>query len=248
MGYRMRRAFTLIELLVVIAIISILAAVLFPVFATAREKARMSSCMSNQKQMGTTLLMYAQDFDEVIPQEAWLTGTYTLFDSLETYYAGRGLAKNPFLACPSDPSPYNTSATGRYLSYVVNAVYWGDSKPGGIGGIFNCPLSTIQEPSGTVWVGDGGPLMVSSAIQNRFQVPCLSNNGLAGCSLVLDTSTDVPKLGDGSTSNPQGAFYGRHSGGLVVDFLDGHTKWLSLQQLATKNSVGNYPYFTTTAD
>ena len=60
-------AFTLIELLVVIAIISILAAILFPVFAQAREKARQSACLSNEKQMGLALMAYAQDFDERFP-------------------------------------------------------------------------------------------------------------------------------------------------------------------------------------
>ena len=61
------RGFTLIELLVVIAIIAILAAILFPVFAQAREKARQTSCLSNVKQMGTGLMMYAQDYDESYP-------------------------------------------------------------------------------------------------------------------------------------------------------------------------------------
>ena len=59
-----RRGFTLIELLVVIAIIAILAAILFPVFARAREKARQTSCLSNMKQLGLGMLMYAQDYDE----------------------------------------------------------------------------------------------------------------------------------------------------------------------------------------
>jgi len=62
-----RRAFTLIELLVVIAIIAILAAILFPVFAQARAKARSISCLSNQKQIGTGLMMYTQDYDETYP-------------------------------------------------------------------------------------------------------------------------------------------------------------------------------------
>jgi prepilin-type N-terminal cleavage/methylation domain-containing protein/prepilin-type processing-associated H-X9-DG protein len=63
----MKKAFTLIELLVVIAIIAILAAILFPVFAQAREKARAVACISNLKQLGTAAMMYAQDFDEVFP-------------------------------------------------------------------------------------------------------------------------------------------------------------------------------------
>ena len=62
-----RRGFTLIELLVVIAIIAILAAILFPVFAQAREAARKSTCLSNEKQIGMGVLMYIQDYDERIP-------------------------------------------------------------------------------------------------------------------------------------------------------------------------------------
>src|SRR5262249_50119335 len=62
-----RSAFTLIELLVVIAIIAILAAILFPVFAQARERARMSACISNMRQIGSGLMMYVQDYDETFP-------------------------------------------------------------------------------------------------------------------------------------------------------------------------------------
>src|SRR6476469_6362896 len=61
-------AFTLIELLVVIAIIAILAAILFPVFAQARDKARQSACLSNTKQIGTAITLYAQDYDETLPE------------------------------------------------------------------------------------------------------------------------------------------------------------------------------------
>src|SRR5688500_17220008 len=64
-----RRAFTLIELLVVIAIIAILAAILFPVFAQARESARRTSCTNNMKQVTTAVLMYSQDYDEVLPYQ-----------------------------------------------------------------------------------------------------------------------------------------------------------------------------------
>ena len=66
-----RSAFTLIELLVVIAIIAILAAILFPVFAQAREKARSASCLSNVKQIGLGAMMYTQDFDEAYPIGGW---------------------------------------------------------------------------------------------------------------------------------------------------------------------------------
>src|SRR6266542_2865473 len=67
MHRRKRHGFTLIELLVVIAIIAILAAILFPVFAQARAKARQATCLSNLKQLGTAFMMYAQDYDETYP-------------------------------------------------------------------------------------------------------------------------------------------------------------------------------------
>src|ERR1051326_9363691 len=74
LGRRPRReGFTLIELLVVIAIIAILAAILFPVFAQAREKARSTACTSNLKQIGTALMMYGQDYDEQMPTGGYPT-------------------------------------------------------------------------------------------------------------------------------------------------------------------------------
>ena len=69
MDRRMRRGFTLIELLVVIAVIALIAAILFPVFAQAREKARQTACLSHHKQLGTALIMYTQDYDEMFPAE-----------------------------------------------------------------------------------------------------------------------------------------------------------------------------------
>jgi prepilin-type N-terminal cleavage/methylation domain-containing protein len=93
-----RYGFTLIELLVVIAIIAILAAILFPVFAQARESARKSSCLSNARQIGLAAMMYAQDWDEILPETGWVgpcssptpnaNGVYAIGDD---YFSGVAL-------------------------------------------------------------------------------------------------------------------------------------------------------------
>jgi len=82
---RNNRAFTLIELLVVITIISILAAILFPVFARARENARRSSCMSNMKQIGLGFMMYTQDYDEKYPNIAFESGDQVTYPTGITF-------------------------------------------------------------------------------------------------------------------------------------------------------------------
>ena len=100
-----RRAFTLIELLVVIAIIAILAAILFPVFAQAREKARSTQCLSNCKQIASAVYMYVQDYDETYSPNLYAHGAtaYTFYDLHMPYVKNQGV-----FMCPSDRSqaPY----------------------------------------------------------------------------------------------------------------------------------------------
>jgi prepilin-type N-terminal cleavage/methylation domain-containing protein/prepilin-type processing-associated H-X9-DG protein len=131
---RRRAAFTLIELLVVIAIIAILAAILFPVFAQAREKARQASCLSNTKQLGLALLMYVQDYDETFPHAAF----WNQAQSFSTFYSWTSQrCIQPFIknkgiyVCPSDPK--RTQHDAAYygleadrvpasISYMANSI------------------------------------------------------------------------------------------------------------------------------
>ncbi len=101
----MRRAFTLIELLVVIAIIAILAAILFPVFAQAREKARSVSCLSNTKQLGLALTMYEQDYDQTLPQTSWEKAPGVAYQVHWSYNVQPYVKNVNIFVCPSDPKP-----------------------------------------------------------------------------------------------------------------------------------------------
>jgi prepilin-type N-terminal cleavage/methylation domain-containing protein/prepilin-type processing-associated H-X9-DG protein len=106
-----KSAFTLIELLVVIAIIAILAAILFPVFAQARERARMSACISNMRQLGTSLMLYVQDYDETFPYDRFhapgvnqdLAATKGKFTYVWKNAISPYLKSIDVLACPSNP-------------------------------------------------------------------------------------------------------------------------------------------------
>ena len=156
----MRRGFTLIELLVVIAIIAILAAILFPVFAKAREKARQTACLSNVKQLMLGIKMYVQDYDEVNPYmrinlDGWsggMTGGVARYPGCVTgYFVPWFQAVMPYVKntqlwnCPSQdaPSGYDGSDGGANWSWRTLDVPGKQS--------FKASLTTADEFSSQPW-------------------------------------------------------------------------------------------------
>lgn len=149
-------AFTLIELLVVIAIIAILAAILFPVFAQAREKARATSCLSNMKQIGLAVMQYAQDYDETFPlrnynqwaAEPWDWTVQPYIKSLAVFY------------CPDDSSAGQVTGPGNDwmgvgISYASNSLMtWPGPKLVGIMGYPADPNATWMGTSGSATLAD----------------------------------------------------------------------------------------------
>ncbi|HZO89261.1 MAG TPA: prepilin-type N-terminal cleavage/methylation domain-containing protein [Chthonomonadaceae bacterium] len=163
---RVRAGFTLIELLVVIAIIAILAAILFPVFAQAREKARAISCLSNAKQSGLAFAMYVQDYDETTPKMGfgtdWWTAIYPYTKNLDLYYCPDRNEGNQ-TTCPDGGGcltltrysgfGYNWGPIGWRGGGLLKAQIEDPQRPGHsmIPGI---SLASIQFPAGTFAFGD----------------------------------------------------------------------------------------------
>lgn len=243
--FRFTHAFTLIELLVVIAIISILAAILFPVFAQAREKARQTGCLSNMKQIGTAALMYAQDYDERVPRnwygEMGFEATTAPGDTPERYKwmdVLQPYVKNTQIFTCSSASalvyvPRTTLKGGqttiKYGSYAYNRAYGGfdldtDTTPAGKS------LAQFALPSETVWFAEtvgGGPYDFD------FRWPDVASNPLV-------TSTSPRKLALG----PAEYVIERHQGRTNVLWCDGHVKSAGLDFLARKNAQGVMYLFT----
>ncbi|MEN6547316.1 MAG: prepilin-type N-terminal cleavage/methylation domain-containing protein [Armatimonadia bacterium] len=171
-----RRGFTLIELLVVIAIIAILAAILFPVFAKAREKARQSSCLSNAKQLATAVLSYAQDYDEALPP-SYVAGVGTWNLLLQPY-----IKNTQILLCPSNST--HVSALGTNPAYGWNYVYlcynWGSTTAPGYGGYTRGGISmgSITSPSETIMLGDSGANTMGYVIANGNTIGGYSPTGI----------------------------------------------------------------------
>jgi len=232
-----RKGFTLIELLVVIAIIAILAAILFPVFAKVREKARQTSCLSNLKQLGLAVAQYNEDFDEKSPNGAnW------------SYPGGNGWAgevypyikSNNVFLCPDD-------SAGSHSSYAYNSNNTVLTIVGNNGvSVDGYPLSAYASPSKTVllfevdgnhytlpdaWTiqtdvfqagGNGGYSPASYGAGNGTWMPAIYGAG-AGASLKIATGYLKNTITADHTYflNPTG----RHTDGSNFLMADTHAKW-----------------------
>ena len=222
--YQSRRqsGFTLIELLVVIAIIAILAAILFPVFAQAREKARSISCLSNLKQIGTGWMMYVQDYDETIP-EGWSAVSGGFHNLVQPY-----MKSHKIVECPS--------AQTRGWSYTYNDLLNYKSLA-----VIDRPADTIVEFDSTLtnWCGPSGNCPSASSTFWGWWKPQLWAN--AGSNFWDDNqvnprarlltelngqSLDVDPNGtDGINNDRTGMPRYRHTDGINVIYGDGHAKW-----------------------
>jgi prepilin-type N-terminal cleavage/methylation domain-containing protein/prepilin-type processing-associated H-X9-DG protein len=196
MNLRVRRGsgFTLIELLVVIAIIAILAAILFPVFAQAREAARATSCRSNLKQLGTSMSMYTQDYDEMTPTVCCYNQTVgTSYNGSFCSWALYPYIKNlGVYRCPDDNQP-NTS------SYLMNN-YAGPVT-----------LAQFVAPASCVFLADG-----SEGNEGGNCLPAYASGfGLQCDYTIWDSTNRETNSGNGMP---------RHQGGLNVAYMDGHVK------------------------
>lgn len=232
-----RTAFTLIELLVVIAIIAIMASILFPVFARARENARRSSCQSNLKQQGLIIAMYLQDNDEAFPMAIaprgtigagvtvppggeWSRNYWYWQQSLAQYHSnlpsGGASGGISIFMCPSSSKP-SYATRGSSGHYGVNTQIMTTNR---------APLKVAAIPSATstYLIMDFGfygahfvPTKTPNTSQTEYYLPGYAEaRGISEC--VLDT--------DANDFQTKDCRSGRHFGGVNVAFADGHVKWL----------------------
>ena len=209
-----RRGFTLIELLVVIAIIAILAAILFPVFARAREKARQTSCLNNVKELALGVQMYVQDYDERMPAHFRSVATaIAMPDGSGSWtYSPWAHQIYPYVmnvqiyACPSSQEEFTFT---NWTSYNYSWNYYGN-------GPSDRKIATFTHPAELLILVDGG-----SYIANPFAAP--------GANPTLKT-------------NPGGHYYidavkAWHNDGCNIAFADGHAKWLDYSKVISDTAL-----------
>ena len=269
-----KRGFTLIELLVVIAIIAILAAILFPAFAKARESARRSSCSSNLKQIGMGLLQYTQEYDELMVRTSygqatgddwsnplrwkWMDAVYPYIKSEEVFncpsdggFGSGNFAMGPYIYNQPGVGNAGGTYTFKFGSYAMNttvnnprADLGNRNGPNWNGG--DTALASIQDPAGTLWIADKeGDGSVYTAYRFIGNVATYSN----------DTGQAGPKSRlIFSSSGVGAAIAARHLETANVLFCDGHVKAQRLSAIAKETpgttylSTNRYPMMSIEAD
>ncbi|MEZ0324769.1 MAG: DUF1559 domain-containing protein [Fimbriimonas sp.] len=236
-----RKGFTLIELLVVIAIIAILAAILFPVFAQAKEAAKKTVCISNQKQIGLGLMMYMGDFDDIFPQSQWGIGDnqvswsamiYPYVKNGKTYKSATGVeqqwAEDGMWVCPS--------AQKQSYNYGVHLDLFADNWNGGT--LPGIGASVLDDPAEKIVMMEKGK---NDATWGYLQFATWQwdwadsvRDYSVSPGFKLDPTKDNARISDGFDCDGQGtagtwAACGmqpryRHSGNAAFVFGDGHAK------------------------
>lgn len=237
-------AFTLIELLVVIAIIAILAAILFPVFAQARAKARQTACLSNMKQIGIGLMAYCQDYDEVYPVNNCSYGINTdytttqigWFQELQPYLKNVGV-----YYCPDSKFPDSTAKIKGPGGTAAGSIV----VPTRTIGANEYVVSSVNGAAGCVsWKGN----IAMSQMRKPADLPII-----ADC--LFPTFSDAARIINASYSGTTWYNYtaaldpaqARHNGGSTIVFGDGHAKWLPQKAMDWNTSLKNGPVGATAA-
>jgi prepilin-type N-terminal cleavage/methylation domain-containing protein/prepilin-type processing-associated H-X9-DG protein len=249
-----KQAFTLIELLVVIAIIAILAAILFPVFAQAREKARTASCLSNIKQMNISFAMYTQDYDEnMVPMRIAVADVYPFYwwpKLLDPYTKSWAIYR-----CPSSPDPQGVFGGGPNAwwanqqrlgtvgyNYLGLSIWWDCADVQGVS------LASVSKPAQTVSFVDSAYQATTDPIPTNNERGITAVNAPAQYAAIYPaphTCTWYNGVNGGwdwtNTTRPKPNFIGwtidRHNEGMNVGWVDGHAKFMKVQALYAGTNV-----------
>jgi prepilin-type N-terminal cleavage/methylation domain-containing protein/prepilin-type processing-associated H-X9-DG protein len=210
-------AFTLIELLVVIAIISLLAALLFPVFAQARQKAYQATCTSNLRQLGLAYFQYAQDNDEALMPSHYNAAGWPSDGFLYAGWAGPlfpYIHASGIFVCPTDPTQPKMvdGEQGEPCSYFYNADLVQDTYPNGL------TLAALTVPDATVLLAES---TANVGVDNTVRLQNMNE-------------TDAPVANEFTKT---GTIYERHQGGRMFLFTDGHVRRLVPNFVSTGTSM-----------